>query len=101
MERVAIFHRLGIQGKGGDVPTTNDVSFDQKTEHDDFEHTSAAITAAKAPPWLEAMYRSINKKKNKISDLNPKTPYRRSKKKGSACNPMKEALKSIVEVEGM
>jgi hypothetical protein len=46
-------------------------------------------------------YRSLYKKEDKISHLNPKTPYSRSKKKVSAFHPMKEALKPIMQVEGM
>ena len=86
----------------GTLQLVSDVSVDQKSVHKDFEHTSAAITAAKAPPWLEATYRSINKKKeDKISHLNPKTPYSRSKRKVSVFNHMKETLKSIMQVEIM
>ena len=38
----------------GTFQLVSDVRVDSKSGHNDFEHTSAAITAAKAPPWLEA-----------------------------------------------
>ena len=60
------------------------------TKSQEFEHTSAAITAAKAPPWLEAKYRAIKQKKDRFSHLNPKTPYSRTKKEVSMFNLMKE-----------
>lgn len=53
VEGVVIFHQLESPDKDGDAPTSK-LGQPCLKGHSDFEHTSAAITAAKAPPWLDA-----------------------------------------------
>lgn len=56
MVDVVIFHQLEMQGKDEDAPTSILCQSCSKSVHSSFEHTSAAIIAANAPPWLEVEY---------------------------------------------